>query len=322
MTPDGWHLPILMPQGLTATGSCYPAKGIEVRGPGAYVVSPASRLKDGTRYLPEPDRDVWWLPNLPSDWPFLPSITGDRHRGAGIITGDLPVTRGDRREASRVIEGVLAGPNAGAIRDILARARTTPQGSRSEADFRLLRMVLPFARDAQVLAAILEHGPVHVQRARRDLARYTAVTVGAALSGEHGPGASASEASFRALVAERVAAIRAGLTLGPNSGERTPYSAYNWEECAYGTPPPSGDITHVVLAFVEWTTHGDPWACEGQWVQLPCGDLARALKCDRRSITRALDRLEDRHLIERQIRRRHEPPYRTQSFARILGARE
>lgn len=54
----GFHVPLVMPAGVVATRSAILAPGIELKGPGAFALSPASRLEDGGRYLPQPGRDV------------------------------------------------------------------------------------------------------------------------------------------------------------------------------------------------------------------------------------------------------------------------
>lgn len=284
----GWHVPLAMPHGVLAVRSTVLAPGVEVKGPGSYAVSPASRLASGDAYTPEPGRDCWYWPVIPSTWPLLDQLTEPSTPAA------YHATAGDARAADLVMDSLLAshrGPAARACLDAV-------QGERSEADFRLVRLaatlVWDHPRRAEILSAVL-HRHSRKVRTHRNPDLYCSITVANALSAG---GATPSPLSVRDSVRATIARGTSCLSSPPSASPYPP-------TCDDGTRASEPDtITVGILGFLQGVEAGSPWAGMDGWVRLPVEELASALDCSRRTVSRRLGALEAGGTVARRIDRK------------------
>lgn len=153
-SPNGRHIPILMPAGVEARHSATIVPGIEAKAIGVGVVSPHSCV-GGVWYRPEAARDVWHWPVLPEKWEHLDRLT----RNTGPTSNIRHVTAADEHAARGVLGKMLKGTYSETVAMILEGRWQDRYPSRSEADQALAALATHFLRDhprrTEILTALL-----------------------------------------------------------------------------------------------------------------------------------------------------------------------
>lgn len=103
----GWHIPLTMPDGTCARTSFQPASGIEIRGPGSYVVTTWSQV-EGRWYRIEPDRNIWRYGQIPDSWPLLEKLT------SSVAAVEVEFTATDLADARVILNRMRKSSDFGA----------------------------------------------------------------------------------------------------------------------------------------------------------------------------------------------------------------
>lgn len=306
----GWHLPLLAPVGHPAIRSARVGPGLELKGPGSYVVSPASRLTGGGAYLPEPERDIWTWPRIPASCALLDRLTR-RSTPAAYAIGTISAAH--RVEAAKVLHQLQRDRFGAQVRAILAGKWAWRYPSASERDSGLLLMATWFTRDPQVLAAILHVAGLLPLGRKPDPGYYAGRTVAAVLAErERRENAAASTPSSKSPVLAPAFLADFDLPAVTFEGARIlPTVIYgtlhneriDWNSRAF----------RILLMVVEERGIDDHGFC-----RLNVQVAADLLRVNRRSILRDIDRLEFLGQIETDIRQ--QSVYRRERWIRLTEA--
>ena len=278
---------------------------------GSYIISPHSRLAGAGWYQVEPDRDVWHWPSISPNWEYLHRLT--KTMAPRVTT--LGASDEERKLVRKVLHDLARGKYAHNIQLLLAgqweQVRsddgTRRYPSQSEADLSLMSMcVFGAMGNPRVLDSAMRQTrlfrPKWDVRSSANGETYGEMTIGKALA--------SSRWQNRAQIAstrEIGGLVSVGQTildgLNPDGSETSSHSL-----CLllghFCSEEVKNRVNSTLLAFllaVEKTNPNSPFSRPEGWVRLPVSDLANHLGCDRKTVTRGLEKLQAAGLIERQI---------------------
>lgn len=301
-TPQGgFHVPLVMPAGILATCSAELAPGIELKGPGSYVLSPHSRLDEGLWplierpwYQPEIERGVWAFGRISPSWEHLAVITRERVLRDAL----LDITLADEVAAREIERRLLTGSQAAGIcalfsgdwPDHYPDVRDTSESMR---DYLYVLAGSHFVRHRPrahaVLAALLLQTGWPQSRTRRHPKKrpeqYVQRTVAKALEAR-------AEKDGRRLDQLRVLISLPASPVGESTGVFDP---------KIGIRGKANDrLIPAILRFSE--IQGiDEYTREEGWRRFPVADVARLEGVSEETVRLALKAAQEQGLIERKV---------------------
>jgi len=232
------------------------------------------------------------------------------------------ITEAHRREAGRVIAGMLAAPDENVARDArkLMDGIVPPGASPSEADYRLCLLATYHTDSPEVIAAVLEASGLGRSK-WRDHAKYLGQTIARALDRRVVLAASAKNASCVTHAAIG-SLIDSGnrLLAGPAAAPSTPHCELMLQ---FGLEGCRNRAISSVLAFliaVREAGAASPFTYRNAWIRVPVCALSQVIERDRTTVWRALDQLESSNMVERQaVVSRVQGSPRADSFVRFIA---
>lgn len=305
----GWHIPLNMPEGSLAAKTHAPSKGIEIRGPGSYVVSPWSQV-GGTWYRVEANRNIWRYGEVPASWSLLDKLIPSKD------VASLEFTLDDEIEARELMDRMRRSTDYGVgIAALLENHPDWPiyfpldsQGyrdeSRSGRDIRIALIATHYLRDhprRNHLVAALVYQLSEKARNRSNPGGYLNAVVRDAIAERE----RRDMDQVRSFLEEHVNPVKKVLFdeyfLIPDLSRRERTEL----------------LERTILRFSSVTTL-DRFTRNDGWRLFPMKIVASAFQVSREAVYKRLVALESRDLIERRyFSYRHDGGVRRDSLIRV-----